>query len=75
MLGVSERRGISQDTPMKPRRPAIKDSTHRLREATQVAARAARKREVKRRKLESEPHFTKEDGNLAIGSVSRCLCG
>jgi hypothetical protein len=50
---------IWQDVTMKPRRPAVKDSTQNLRsegakrKSAQVAARAARKAEAKRRKLEA----------------------
>ena len=60
---------------MKPRRPTIKDSTQHLhgsgakRKAQQVAARAARKADAKKRKF-NEPHLI-TDGNL-----QRCsICG
>ena len=57
-----------QDTAMKPRRPTVKDSTQHLhgegakRKSAQVAARAARKADAKKRKL-AEPHRI-PDGNL-----------
>jgi hypothetical protein len=53
-------RGIWQDVAMKPRRPAVKDGTQKLRgegrrrKAQQVAARAARKAAAKKAKLEIE---------------------
>lgn len=62
-----------QDTAMKPRRPTVKDSTQHLhgegakRKSAQVAARAARKADAKKRKL-AEPHLI-PDGNLQRCSV------
>ena len=56
-----------QDELMKPRRPTIKDSTQHLgsegrkRKAAQVAARAARKADAKKRKL-NEPHLIDYQG-------------
>jgi len=56
---------------MKPRRPTIKDSTQHLhgeaakRKAAQVAARAARKREAKKRKLEADRQPTSDDIDLS----------
>jgi hypothetical protein len=56
-----------QDTTMKPRRPAVKDSIQNLRsdgakrKSQQVAARAARKADAKRRKLEEAQGTTPQD--------------
>jgi len=58
--------GYSDETPP----PTIKDSTQHLpgegakRKAAQASARAARKREAKRRKFEAEQQATKEDMEL-----------
>ena len=60
---------------MKPRRPAVKDSTHNIhsegakRKARQVAARAARKAAAKKAKMEAKATAPKEDFTQAADPV------
>ena len=64
-----------ETVPMKPRRPAVKDSTknpHTIgakRKSQQVAAKAARKAAAKKAKLTAENPVPKEDFSQATARI------